>query len=317
MAHGEDADLLAAQRSRFAALDPALPAAAPLPSSSHDTRVEALTAALPDGRRVTGGLVHASHPAGSAHRLWSAAEVWELLPLVGDTGGAGMDALLRVWAERMRAIGPPTTDSACLVSWPSRDAEATRALLDHGFAPLTTLAVRRAAPQPVPRVEPLVVRRARTADMDAMLQLTLAELRYSALVGAASLRENAVPLKRDALRKRLLDGDPVWVAERDGMTLGLADCAWTPVTEGSWAGSRLRPGRWGYINCASVLPGARGNGIGRRLMDVVHAEFARAGAFGTYLYYNPPNPLSSVFWPRQGYRPLWTLWEARPATALR
>jgi hypothetical protein len=41
------------------------------------------------------------------------------------------------------------------------------------------------------------------------------------------------------------------------------------------------------------------------------------GTRGTYLYYNPPNPISSVFWPRQGYRPLWTLWEVRPATALR
>jgi len=24
-----------------------------------------------------------------------------------------------------------------------------------------------------------------------------------------------------------------------------------------------------------------------------------------------------VFWPRQGYRPLWTIWEVRPAWALR
>ncbi|SDM78410.1 GNAT family N-acetyltransferase [Allokutzneria albata] len=309
-----DGDLLAAQRARFTAIDPALPEAVPPP---RDERTETLTAALPDGRRVTAGLVHASYPVGSAQRLWSAAEVWELLPLIGDTGGVGMNALLCAWVERMRAVGPPTSDSTCLVSWPSRDTEATRAFLDHGFLPLTTLAVRRSVPQPPPRVDPLVVRLARNADMDAMLQLTLAELRYSAAVGAATFRENAVPVKRDALRKRLLDGDPVWVAERDGMTLALADCVWTPVTKGNWAGTRLRPGNWGYVNCVSVLPGARGNGVGRRLMDVVHAEFARGGATGTYLYYNPPNPLSSVFWPRQGYRPLWTLWEVRPATALR
>jgi hypothetical protein len=52
-------------------------------------------------------------------------------------------------------------------------------------------------------------------------------------------------------------------------------------------------------------------------MTHVHATFAAAGVRGSYLYYNPPNPLSSVFWPRQGYRPLWTVWEARPASALR
>jgi len=52
-------------------------------------------------------------------------------------------------------------------------------------------------------------------------------------------------------------------------------------------------------------------------MALVHRELHRAGVTGTYLYYNPPNPLSSVFWPRQGYRPLWTIWETRPGWALR
>jgi hypothetical protein len=52
-------------------------------------------------------------------------------------------------------------------------------------------------------------------------------------------------------------------------------------------------------------------------MAVAHGELARLGAAGTFLYYNPPNPLASVFWPRQGYRPLWTIWEVRPAGALR
>jgi hypothetical protein len=48
-------------------------------------------------------------------------------------------------------------------------------------------------------------------------------------------------------------------------------------------------------------------------MSLVHNEFHREGATGTYLYYNPPNPLASVFWHRQEYRPLWTIWEIRPA----
>jgi GNAT superfamily N-acetyltransferase len=71
------------------------------------------------------------------------------------------------------------------------------------------------------------------------------------------------------------------------------------------------------VNCLSVLPGARGAGVGQRLMAFAHAEFRRLGVTRSYLYYNPPNPLSSVFWPRQGYRPLWTVWEVRPAGALR
>jgi hypothetical protein len=52
-------------------------------------------------------------------------------------------------------------------------------------------------------------------------------------------------------------------------------------------------------------------------MARVHQELRTGGATGTYLYYNPTNPLASVFWHRQGYRPLWTTWEVRPAAALR
>jgi hypothetical protein len=35
------------------------------------------------------------------------------------------------------------------------------------------------------------------------------------------------------------------------------------------------------------------------------------------LHYAQVNPVSAPFWSRMGYRPLWTIWEARPAAALR
>jgi hypothetical protein len=35
------------------------------------------------------------------------------------------------------------------------------------------------------------------------------------------------------------------------------------------------------------------------------------------LHYEQTNPLSAPFWSRQGYRPLWTSWESRPACAVR
>ena len=35
------------------------------------------------------------------------------------------------------------------------------------------------------------------------------------------------------------------------------------------------------------------------------------------LHHSQVNPLSAPFWYRMGYRPLWTSWEARPASALR
>jgi GNAT superfamily N-acetyltransferase len=301
--------LVQAQAARFERIDPMLPAAAPPPDG------DVLTAALADGDRVAGVLVRGRFDAGSAPTLWSAREIWELHPLLGATGGAGMEAVLREWRRVLDRFSPGA-DSACLVTWPSRDAESVEPLLAHGLAPLTTLAVRRApAEDRVP--DGVAVRLATMRDLDVALELELAELAYSALVGAAVLRPDAREVKRAALSAHLAQGDQVWLAEQDGVPVGLAHCRVLDVHPGSATAIRLPPGRWGYVNCVSVRQEARGAGVGRRLMAVAHRELAQLGATCTFLYFNPPNPLASVFWPRQGYRPLWTIWEVRPAGAFR
>ncbi|MGB3440573.1 MAG: GNAT family N-acetyltransferase [Actinophytocola sp.] len=305
--------LLGAQTTRFEQVDPLLPPAAPPPDG------HVLTAALPGGDRVAGVLSSSVFEPGSATTLWSALELWEMHPLVGATGGPGMEALLREWA---RLLGRRTTgaDSACLLTWPSRDAEAAQPLLAHGFAPLTSLAVRpfRAdiPARPTPQAG-VTVRLATAADAETVLALELAELAYSSLVGAAVLRPDAERVKRATVLRHFEQRDPMWLAERDGIAVGLAHCRLIDVVTDSLTAIRLRPGRWGYVNCVSVADEARGSGVGRELMAVAHHELHRRGATGTFLYYNPPNPLASVFWARQGYRPLWTSWELRPASALR
>jgi GNAT superfamily N-acetyltransferase len=304
--------LLAAQTARFERVDSLLPAAAPPPDG------DVLTAALPDGERVAGVLACNRYEDGTAPTLWSAREVWELHPMLGAGGGAGLDALLRE-LHRLLGRSTPGPDSACLVTWPSRDVEAATPLLAHGFTPLSSLAVRTAATPAADAAagEGLAVRLATTRDLAVALELELAELAYSARVGAAVVRPDATRIKRAALSAHLEQGDPVWLAEQDGMVVGLAHCRIIDAVPGSASGTRLRSGRWGYVNCVSVRAQARGTGVGRRLVAVAHRELARLGATGTFLYYNPPNPLASVFWPRQGYRPLWTIWEIRPAGALR
>jgi GNAT superfamily N-acetyltransferase len=297
--------LVDAQTAWFASLDPMLPAAVRPPEG------DVITAALPDGNRVAGVVVATSLAPDSMPSLWSALQVWELHPMIG---AAGMPELLTQWQAHM-ARRPAGPDSSCLVTWPSRDAQATRALLAHGLVPLSTLAVRTGTAVPSPGG--LTVRRARSRDLDVLLPLAMAELEYSALVGGTVLRPGARRIKRAALSRHIDQGDPVWVAERDGIAVALAECWFSDSTAGSWSETRLPHGRWGYVNSLSVAPDARGTGVGRELMSVVHRELARAGAAGTFLYFNPPNPLSTVFWARQGYRPLWTIWEVRPASALR
>jgi GNAT superfamily N-acetyltransferase len=275
---------------------------------------EHLDARTAQGVPVSGVLRRLRHAEDAIDLLWSAAEVWQLFPQIGDTGTDGMDALLRAWRGRLDGE-EPGPDSACTVNWPSHDAQAIRAFLDHGFVPISTLAVRM--PEPVPGPAPdVIVRRAEPADFDDVLALAVATFDYTGLVGSKQ-RGNTAEVLTPSLRRKLDEGGPIWVAERDGTAAGLAECGWIDSTPGSWAAELLSHGRWGYVNNVATAPDARGNGVGQALMSVVHNEFHREGAVGTYLYYNPPNPLSSVFWHRQGYRPLWTMWEIRPASALR
>ncbi|HET9139645.1 GNAT family N-acetyltransferase [Actinophytocola sp.] len=302
--------LLQAQTARFGDIDPLLPAATAPPEG------DVITAALPSGERVAGVVVRTALEPGSLGSLWSALDVWELHPLLGMSGGQGMDPLLRQW-HRMITRGTIGPDSACVVTWPTRDAEATRALLDHGFVPLSSIAVRTGAGSPPAGPAAGSVRRAGLADAEAVLRLELAELEYSALVGGAIRRPGSTEIKRASVARHLANDDPIWLAERSGVAVGMAHCWLSESEPGSWSAIRLPPGRWGYVNCLSVLPAERGGGVGQELMAVAHRELDGAGTVGTFLYYHPSNPLSSVFWARQGYRPLWTTWEIRPAGALR
>lgn len=302
--------LLAAQEERFARLDRVLP---PAPSPEPG---ELISAALPDGSRVAGVVAHTKVEPGMPPWLWSAADTYELQPLIGHTGAAGMHAVLRAFRQWLDRVGDRGWDTASTVLWPSRDVDCTRVFLDHGLQPLTVTAVRPPTAVRAPALT-VNVRPAMPSDEDAVVELAMAEVRYSAMVGAAIARPEAEPMRRASIAGRLGVNDDIWVAERDGLVVGLAETgviANSPVTKTS---RQLPIGLWGYVNCLSVLPGARGAGIGQQLMAVVHNHFAGHRTVGNFLHYNPPNPLSSVFWPRQGYRPLWTQWEVRPAGGLR
>jgi GNAT superfamily N-acetyltransferase len=298
--------LFAAHRARWAALDPLLPEPAGLPAG------DPLTAATAGGRRVAAVLQTHAHPPGSLGLLWAAARVWQLHPLVGDAGVEGMDAVLRAWRHRMDAESPGA-DSACTVTWPSRDPEAVRAFLHHGLAPVSALAVRL-APPPKRHDSDVVIREATPEDFEEVLALVVHAFAYTSLTAdEAQLEELLAP----QLRRSLQAGAPIWLAEKDGVAVAVADCGWVHSAPGTAAAELLPPGNWGYVNNVATEPGSRGRGVGQALMAVVHREFHRMGAAGTYLYYHLTNPLASVFWHRQAYRPLWTYWEVRPAGALR
>jgi GNAT superfamily N-acetyltransferase len=294
------------QNARFAALDPLLPPIAAPPAASEPLVVTA------GGLKAGGLLTHVVHAPGSWPALWGPLELWDLTAVPGDSGAAGLAALLDAWRERMRGTRP-ALDSGCSLTWPSRDAEASAVLLAHGFAPMTCLAVRAPGPPAEAGTARVSVRLAGDSDVEALTRLRLAEWRYTSLVGTAVRRPGARPLLRAEVIRSLRFSGLVWLAEDDGVPAGMAACALASPTPGDSIHGRLAPGRWGYVDTLSVAPEARGGGVGRALMAVAHRELARPGVRGTFLFYHPANPLSPVFWHRQGYRPLWTMWIRRPA----
>ncbi|MGW4060764.1 GNAT family N-acetyltransferase [Amycolatopsis sp. NPDC004747] len=299
--------LEAQQNARFAALDPLLPPIAAPPSPSNEPLVVTV-----GGRKAGGLLTRVVHAPGSWPTLWGPSDIRDLTAVPGDSGAAGLAALLGAWRDRLRGT-PAGPDSACSVTWPSRDAEASAVLLAHGFAPMTCLAVRTTGEPGDPGPARVSVRRAGEGDVEALTELRLAEWRYTSLVGTAVPRPGARELLRAEVVRALRFGGLVWLAEEGGVPAGMASCALAEAVPGNSVHGRLLPGRWGYVDTVSVGPAARGGGVGRALMAVAHRDLLGRDVRGTFLFYHPANPLSPVFWHRQGYRPLWTMWLRRPA----
>ncbi|MEV7550016.1 GNAT family N-acetyltransferase [Amycolatopsis sp. NPDC089917] len=294
-----------AQRARFAALDPLLPPPPPLPRGD-----------LVEAGGAVGAITRVRFPAGSWQRLWSPAHLQILSAILPRDAGAGMSALLSVWRERI-ALADAEPDSSCTVTWPSRDVVVARALLDHGLAPQLALAVRSPAGGEAYSVPGVTVRESSGGDLEEIVALRFEELRYTSFVGHGVVRPGAEALLAEEVRRGLQFGGRVLIAEEEGVTVGMVTSGKRSPAPGDALAGRLPPGEWGYIGTLAVTAAARGRGIGRALTAAAHDELFSPSLRGTFVSYNPANPLSPVFWHRQGYRPLWTTWAASPAAALR
>ena len=110
--------------------------------------------------------------------------------------------------------------------------------------------------------------------------------------------------------------DPwVWLAERAGTPIGLL-YADRPEFAG-WIAPMVAAAPVAYLELMDVLPDERGRGVAAALTGQLHQAADESGVAVTLLHYEQVNPLSGPFWHGQGYRPLWTSWEARPASTLR
>lgn len=320
------AEVCAGATRRLAAIDPLLPEMTDLlpgcgaTFAAWDKRDE-----HPDRPTAMAACDHWEGEPGSIGLSWGAARRFRLVPMIADPDpAAALDQLISQWAKHL-ADTPATAhdDSAAGVNWPSRDAAGIRVLLRHGMAPRAVVAARVTRPDDTdrdPATAPpppgIVIRKAGPADLDPVTSLGAALVRYDEQFGAVVERPDTEALLRQDSAALLATPDPwVWLAERDGTAVGLL-AALRPEASG-WLAPLTRLTPVAYLQQGFVLPTERGGGIGSLLTAAFHAELAAAGVAVTLLDHSQVNPLSTPFWSQQGYRPLWTTWEARPARTLR
>jgi hypothetical protein len=307
---------------RWRAVDPLLPRPGTLPPGCG----EELIVAAADGRPGAAGTCE--HWEGAPESLdltWGAARRFRLTAQVADPGAGGLDKLLSRWRDHL-ALLPEAgrDDTSAEVTWPSRDVGGVQALLRHGFAPLAVVAARAGGrhlgPDPAgpaaAAARSMQIRRAGPADIDVVVRLGLETVRFDAHFGGVVERpETAAALRREAAGQLAGPAPWVWLAERAGTPAGMA---WAePPEAAGWIAPLTSLAPVAYILLMGVAAGERGRGIGAALAARAHLEIDAAGAAVTLLHYALPSPLSVPFWGAQGYRPLWTIWEARPAHTLR
>jgi len=317
---------------RWQRIDPLLPAAVPW-SAAPDCGAP-LVVSGPDRRpTATGRCEHWAGPPESLDLSWGAARRFRLSPEIAGPDVTGdLDGLLGQWREHLADVpGTGDPDTAAVVDWPCRDVDGIAALLRHGLAPLEVLGAR-AVPRGVGRSTDtfgqsaldlddgaaggLRIRRAEPGDIPTVARMGLEVIRWDSLFGKVTERPGTLgALEEEAVGLVAGPGPWTWLAEHDGEVVGLL--AAQPPKAAGWITPFARPAPAAYLMLMFVEPGERGGGAGSALVDRFHREADAAGVELITLHYEQLNPLSAPFWNRHGYRPLWTTWQATPASIMR
>lgn len=299
--------------ARIATVDALLPA--PLPFEVHDDAT--LLSAQVGDTRAAGLATSTELGPDSSQSIWRALTEHRLeVQLAGPDPAAGLDALLTRWDEHLSTIARPgDPECAAVVSRPSRDTAGVTEMLRHGFAPVGVIAVRPAQRMAAsgPTTTPGVcIRHATPDDLDTAMRLMLELQRYDAQFGKVTVRPGIEELVGKGLLRQLERPESqVWIAELYGKALGMVVLQMPDET--AWIQHRVAASRIGYLSSLAVAEAARSAGVGTALAAHAHQVFDEAGADVVLLHTAVPNPRSTPFWYAQGYRPLWTGWQRRPA----
>lgn len=274
---------------------------------------------------------HSEPDPGETGLSWGMARRFELAPQVlGPHAGTALDRLITLWRDHLATVaGSDDDDTAAIVTWPSRDIAGAAALQRHGLQSLAVVAIRpaaRAATGPasaaagggLPRgkhAKGVLVRRGGPQDAAAVAAFGAEVARFDAHFSGTPRRPGtSAALPQEAIRL-LTPAAWTWLAERRGRPVGVI--ATQRPGHAAWIAPLTRLAPVAYTVLGYVTPDERSAGVGAALAARLHAQADLAGVAATLLHYEQLNPYAAPFWSRQGYRPLWTVWEARPARTLR
>jgi ribosomal protein S18 acetylase RimI-like enzyme len=263
---------------RWQAIDPLLPE----PSEPAKSCGADLTVTSADGRIVTTGFCgHVHMRPGSLELAWAAASQFALTAwVVGPDVSNGLGQLLERWRKHLiRQQDAADNDSSAMVRWPSREVNGVRVQLEHGMRPLTVIAARPAerAIDGATRHAgsgDLRIRTAGQGDLDVLERLGMEMMRYDAHFGSVTVRPDTARGLRESAARTLAAAQPwIWLAERGGEVVGMVQAE--PPEAAGWVAPLVRVRPVAYLGEMSVLPGARGVGVGTALVEHLHRELAR------------------------------------------
>ncbi|MCP3800163.1 GNAT family N-acetyltransferase [Allokutzneria sp. A3M-2-11 16] len=290
-------DVVRKHCARLAALDPLFPVITP---PDHTQRIDVPGAV---------GFFTVEHSSPDV-ALWAAARRHVLRVRLSNGTPDELGPLLDEWDKHLaEACTPGDRDEAAIINWPSRDSLAVRELVFHGFSPASVVAIRPIG-RPIPSpVSPHEIRAAVEADIPALTELSVALHSHDARYGLVTERQNAREVLAKEMRESVAEGI-VLVAARDDEVLGFVEAE--AGERASWAQAMVLAEPTAYLSKLFVRPSARSGGVAGALVSEMHSRLDAVGAPVTLMEHILTNEFSTPFWYRQGYRPLWTVWQRRP-----
>ncbi|MEU6084434.1 GNAT family N-acetyltransferase [Streptomyces sp. NPDC047108] len=290
------AELLAARHRRDLASEPSLSPSFGDPDTCGSLLVQAWEegargAVALEGNTVVGYLLARSGDGLRGRHCWTQPQD------AACSLGAGPVIMQQLYAH----LSGQWLVDGCLHHYTVTPASDLSLWLMLGFAHEQVHAIMALSGTARPTVPPPGVRSARPEDIDAL----------EPLLGLVNAAHAAPPVFAftdqpmwDILRSGHLEllGDPTvayWVSENpdgiDGFTV------MRPVPDDE--ASLMKPRGSVELLLAASAPQARGRGVGRRLAEHAWADAVSRGFRTCVTDWRAANPLSSVFWPRRGFRP--------------